>query len=319
MQVLIAGDPAGKWLPWLCEWGYEPVVTLSVEDAAEKLMSSTGPLIALLMPGLSTSDAQQVCRRVRSEPGMRYVFVIRPEDCARPEAVAGLLEAGADQVLPSTVSPVELEQRVAVGRRIAELQQRYAEATELLRLKASLDSLTGLHNRAEILRVLDRELNRMHRHGYTLSVLMIDVDHFKRINDEHGHPAGDEVLRRVGGILQKAMRSYDEIGRYGGEEFIAVLPETNLSQAIAAAERIRACIEQADVHYNKLKFNLTISIGAVASFGKEDTPQGLIERADMALYAAKQSGRNCVCAFPNQLPARPEDMLINIGAGDERE
>lgn len=313
MQVLVAGDPGGKWLPWLCEWGYEPIVTTSADDAAEKLMSASGPLIALLMPGLSTIDAERVCRRVRSEPGMRYVFVIRPEDSGRPETIAGLLEAGADQVLPPSVSPIELEQRIAVGRRIAELQQRYAEASEMLRVKASMDSLTGLHNRAEILRVLERELNRMHRHGYTMSVLMIDVDHFKKINDQHGHPAGDEVLRRVGATLQKAMRSYDDIGRYGGEEFIAVLPETNLNQAISAAERIRACIEQADVTYNKLKFNLTISVGAVASFGKEDTPQGLIERADMALYAAKQSGRNCVCAFPNELPARPEDLLIQAG------
>ncbi|HET9394765.1 MAG TPA: GGDEF domain-containing protein, partial [Nitrospiraceae bacterium] len=240
----------------------------------------------------------------------RYVFVIRPEDSARAETIAGLLEAGADQVLSPTVSPIELEQRVAVGRRIAELQQRYVEASEMLRVKASMDSLTGLHNRAEILRVLERELNRMHRHGYTMSVLMIDVDHFKRINDQHGHPAGDEVLRHIGATLQKTMRSYDEIGRYGGEEFIAVLPETTLNQAIAAAERIRCCVAQAEVRYNKLQFKLTISVGAVSSFGTEDTPQGLIERADMALYAAKQSGRNCVCAVPNELPARAENLLI---------
>jgi diguanylate cyclase (GGDEF)-like protein len=315
MQVLVAGDPGGKWLPWLCEWGYEPIVTTSAEEACEKLMSATGPLIALLMPGLSTADAEMICRRVRSEPGMRYVFVIRPEDSARPETVAGILEAGADQVLGPSVSPIELEQRIAVGRRIAELQQRYVEASEMLRLKASMDSLTGLHNRAEILRVLERELNRMHRHGYTMSVLMIDVDHFKKINDQHGHPAGDEVLRHIGGVLQRTMRSYDDIGRYGGEEFIAVLPETNLNQAISAAERIRACIEQADIRYNKLQFKMTISVGAVSSFGTEDTPHGLIERADMALYAAKQSGRNCVCAFPNELPARPENMLIRTGGG----
>jgi diguanylate cyclase (GGDEF)-like protein len=315
MQVLIAGDPGGKWLPWLCEWGYEPIVTASADEATDKLMSATGPLIALLMPGLPSADAEKICRRVRSEPGMRYVFVIRPEESTRAETIAGLLEAGADHVLSPSVSPVELEQRVAVGRRIAELQQRYSEASEMLRLKASMDSLTGLHNRAEILRVLERELNRMHRHGYTMSVLMIDVDHFKRINDQHGHPAGDEVLRHIGSILQNTMRSYDDIGRYGGEEFIAVLPETNLNQAIAAAERIRACVEQAEVRYNKLQFKLTISVGAVTSFGAEDTPTGLIERADMALYAAKQAGRNCVCAFPNELPARPENMLVSRSSG----
>lgn len=310
MQVLIAGDPGGKWLPWLCEWGYEPVVAPSVDDASAQLMSSSGPLIALMMPGLSTAEVETVCRRVRSEPGMRYVFVIRPEENARVATIASLLQAGADEVLPSTVSPVELEQRVAVGRRIAELQQRYNEASEMLRLKASMDSLTGLRNRAEILRVLERELNRMHRHGYTLSVLMIDVDHFKRINDQYGHPAGDEVLRRIGAVLEKTMRSYDEIGRYGGEEFIAVLPETTLNQALVAAERIRACVEEAEVRYNKLNFKLSISVGAVSSFGQEDTPQGLIERADMALYAAKQAGRNCVCGFPNELPQPPEEIVI---------
>ncbi|QDT54811.1 Response regulator PleD [Caulifigura coniformis] len=310
MQVLIAGDPGGKWLPWLCEWGYDPVVTRSADEAVGKLMASTGPLIALLMPGLSTVDAGAVCRQVRSEAGLRYVFVIRSDDDSRPQTIAELLEAGADQVLPATVSPLELEQRIAVGRRIAQLQQRFAEASEMLHVMATTDALTGLRNRSEILRVLDRELNRMHRHGYTLSVLMIDVDHFKKINDQYGHPAGDEVLRRIGNVLQTAMRSYDEIGRYGGEEFIAILPETTLHQAISAAERIRACVEQAEVRYNGLRFDLSISVGAVSSFGKEDTPGGLIERADMALYAAKQAGRNCVCGFPNELPARPEAAFV---------
>ena len=305
MQVLIAGDPGGKWLPWLCEWGYEPVVALSADQVIDQLMSPTGPLIALLMPRFPTADAQAICRKIRSEPALRYVFVIRSEENARTETTTGLLQAGADEVLPSTVPPLEFEQRIAVGRRIAELQQRFAEAGELLRIKANTDSLTGLRNRAEILRVLDRELNRMQRHGYTLSVLMMDVDYFKKINDLHGHPAGDEVLRRIGGLLQKTMRSYDEIGRYGGEEFIAILPETTLNQAIAAAERIRTCVEEAEVKFNKLEFKLSISVGAVSSFGEEDTAQGLIERADMALYAAKQAGRNCVCGFPNELPAMP--------------
>ncbi len=312
MQVLIAGDPGGKWLPWLCEWGYEAVVARSAGEAAELLRAETGPLIALLMPGLQTSDVEKICRELRSEQGLRYVFVIRPEDSARPEIVASLLRSGADEVLTSSISPVELEQRVAVGRRIAELQVRYAEASEQLHIRATTDSLTGLRNRSEILRVLDRELNRMHRHGSSLSVLMVDVDHFKKINDMHGHPAGDEVLRRVGAILQTAMRSYDAIGRYGGEEFVAVLPETGLNQAIIAGERIRACIEQADVRHNQLRFRLSISVGVVESFGERDTPASMIERADMALYAAKQSGRNCVCAFPNELPERPSGIASGI-------
>lgn len=309
MQVLIAGDASGKWLPWLCEWGYEPVVSASVDDATSQLMSSSGPFIALLMPGLSTVDAEAICRQVRAEPGSRYVFVIRPDDNPGTDTVAALLRAGADEVLPSSVAPLELEQRVAVGRRIAELQLRYAEATELLRIKATMDSLTGLRNRAEILRVLERELNRMHRHGSTLSILMIDVDHFKRINDQHGHPAGDEVLRRIGQTLQKAMRSYDEIGRYGGEEFIVILPETTLNQSLVAAERLRACVDEAEIRYNKLTFKMSISVGAVSSFGEEDTPQGMIERADLALYAAKQAGRNCVCGFPNEMPQRAEEII----------
>ena len=310
MQVLIAGDPGGKWLPWLCEWGYEPVVASMVDEASACLASASGPLIALLLPGMSTADAEVVCRGLRAEQGQRYVFVIRLEANPGVETVAGLLQAGADEVVPSAVAPIELEQRIAVGRRIAELQHRYAVECETLRVKATMDSLTGLRNRAEILRVLERELNRMHRHGSSLSVLMMDVDHFKRVNDLFGHQAGDEVLKNIGATLQRAMRSYDEIGRYGGEEFIAVLPETTLNQALVAAERIRTCVDETRVSYHGHEFQLSISIGVVSSFGEEDTPPGLIERADHALYAAKQSGRNCVCGFPNEMPDRPEPAIV---------
>lgn len=159
-------------------------------------------------------------------------------------------------------------------------------------LEASIrDELTGLHNRRYLMARLNEEFERARRKGTALGLLMMDVDHFKAVNDKYGHPAGDEVLRSIAQTLASMLREYDVGGRYGGEEFAVVLAETTPADMVKLAERIREAIEQLDAHGNATGIHVTISIG-VAVLRDDDSTETLLQRADTALYKAKKAGRN---------------------------
>lgn len=159
-------------------------------------------------------------------------------------------------------------------------------------LEASIrDELTGLHNRRYLMVRLNEEFERARRKGTALGLLMMDIDHFKIVNDTYGHPAGDEVLRSIAQTLASMLREYDVGGRYGGEEFAVVLAETTPEDMVRLAERIREKIEQLDDHGKAIGIHVTISIG-VAVLNETDTTQTLLQRADSALYRAKEEGRN---------------------------
>lgn len=159
-------------------------------------------------------------------------------------------------------------------------------------LEASIrDELTGLHNRRYLMARLNEEFERARRKGTALGLLMMDIDHFKIVNDTFGHPAGDEVLRSIAQTLASMLREYDVGGRYGGEEFAVVLAETTPADMVKMAERIREKIEQLDDHGNATGIHVTISIG-VAVLKDDDTTETLLQRADAALYRAKEEGRN---------------------------
>jgi diguanylate cyclase (GGDEF)-like protein len=175
-----------------------------------------------------------------------------------------------------------------------ERKQRDLEES-LLRIAqiAHTDELTQLLNRRSILERLGQELQRVRRYGADLSVLMIDVDHFKQINDRYGHPFGDHVLQIVAGLLKRALRSTDYLGRYGGEEFLAVLPMTAAAAALELAERLRLQIERHPlIAAETIAFQVTISLGAASFSQQSNTSELLVICADQALYRAKQSGRN---------------------------
>ncbi len=157
------------------------------------------------------------------------------------------------------------------------------------------DPLTGLFNRRHLEEELRKEIDRADRHGRPLALAMLDADHFKRINDGHGHQAGDEVLRAIARRCQNRLRSHDLIGRYGGEEFVIVFPETTLAEAAVVAERLRAAVTEQRIEGGGAKLSVTVSIG-LAELVPGQGLESLFRRADSALYRAKQDGRNLVRA-----------------------
>ncbi len=177
----------------------------------------------------------------------------------------------------------------------------------LLSEVSSRDALTGLYNRWFVMEKIDSELNRALRHGSPMSLLMLDVDHFKRINDTWGHSAGDQVLQGIGKLLRECCRVYDVPGRYGGEEFCIVLPETKTDNTTTVAERIRRRLETTELQCGDISIAVTASIGIAGmdapSDGDSLSPAGLIERADRALYTAKNRGRNRVEMWDSALLA----------------
>lgn len=187
----------------------------------------------------------------------------------------------------------ELEQRmISLQRENLDLTVRNRALSEV----SSRDTLTGLYNRWYVIEKIDSELNRAIRHGSPMSLLMLDLDHFKRINDTFGHPAGDEVLKSVGKLLRESCRVYDVPGRYGGEEFCVVLPETKPGSTTVVAERIRKRLESTELPCGESSIAVTASIGIAGMDTQSEhemlSPAELIDRADRALYSAKTRGRN---------------------------
>jgi diguanylate cyclase (GGDEF)-like protein len=203
---------------------------------------------------------------------------------------------------------VELEQRMmSLQRENLDLVVRNRTLSEV----SSRDSLTGLYNRWFVIEKLDSELNRAMRHGSPMSLLMLDVDHFKRVNDTFGHAAGDQVLQGIGKVLRDSCRVYDVAGRYGGEEFCIVLPETKPGNTSVVAERIRSRLESTEIPCGETSIVVTASIGIAGMDTPADSevlsPAALLDRADRALYSAKNRGRNRVEMWDSELLQGVED------------
>jgi diguanylate cyclase (GGDEF)-like protein len=209
----------------------------------------------------------------------------------------------------------ELKARLRTGERILHLEGRLVEAREMMRFKATHDALTSIWNRGVIMDLLGRELARSQRESGCTIVLLLDVDHFKSVNDTYGHPVGDDVLREIARRLLLSIRSYDFVGRYGGEEFLLVLNNCNPASAESRAEEIRKVIHSQPIQTSAGPLEVTISVGVLLSGEWGIRPvEELLYEVDAALYAAKAAGRNCIrMARPNASGRDPSAHMAEAG------
>ena len=245
----------------------------------------------LEMPGL---DGEKLLAARRCRPGREEVPFLFLTGSRDPERLVRLLRSGASDTIPKPFHPAELIARLELQLRLTRLQSELREKNATLARLSTTDSVTGLRSRRYVGELLAIEVLRATRYRTPLSVLMADLDHFKRINDAHGHRAGDAVLAGVGEAIRAALRGTDAAGRYGGEEILIVLPQTDLEGARVLAERLRQAVEHAEFAIGGARVSITVSIGAAALGGDVRSADDLVEAADGALYGAKESGRNRV-------------------------
>jgi two-component system cell cycle response regulator len=318
VRILIADDDAmsRRLLQKTLEnAGYRVTTVENGMLAKDQLCRPDGPRLALLDWIMPELDGPGVCREVRQRIDHPYVYmVLLTSKESKADTIAGL-ESGADDYLTKPFNPEELKARLRTGLRILDLQDRLVEAREEMRFRATHDTLTHLWNRGVITDLLTREMARGRREGANIAVILGDLDHFKKINDTYGHPAGDEVLRETSKRLLASVRSYDYIGRYGGEEFLMVLSNCEAQQAFSRAEQIRRAISDKPMETAAGSLGVTMSMGLLLS--KDWSPRSLEEilnLVDAALYAAKAAGRNCV-KFA-ELPAHRDVPGLPVGPAD---
>ena len=313
MKVLIADDDdvvRHILEATLLKWGYEAVIARNGLEAWRILQEDDAPKLVILdwiMPGM---DGPAVCREIRKLEDRPYIYVLLLTSKHRKEDVIAGLEAGADDYISKPFDPHELKVRLRAGRRILDLQAELLAARESLRYQATHDGLTGLLNRSATLEALRNELERAARQGTPLCVMLVDFDHFKDINDTYGHSAGDAVLWEAARRMRTSVRTYDHVGRYGGEEFLFILPGCDTENARNQAERLKTFITGQPVELPSLAISFTISVGTVVKYDPvlEDL-DSLVQAADAALYAAKVQGRNRIVVsessdfHPKSLPA----------------
>jgi two-component system, cell cycle response regulator len=313
MKILIADDdPVWRRMieAMLGELGDEVIALGDGLQAWHALQAQPRPALAILdwvMPGM---DGIEICRRVRESKEDPYVYILLLTVKDKKAELAEGFAAGADDYISKPFDPQELKGRLMAARRVIGVQTALLEAQRELRIRASLDSLTGLWNRGAILELLDRELARGVRERQPVGVLLGDVDYFKRINDTHGHDAGDRVLQEIVQRVGTVVRSYDYVGRYGGEEIVFVLPGCDAPTALATADRVRASIERQPFRYGEASLAVTMSVGvASTSQGPEAAAGPLLRSADAALYRAKAAGRNrSELGLPEAPGEGPDDL-----------
>jgi diguanylate cyclase (GGDEF)-like protein len=273
---------------YLTEWRLDFVAVGSGNEALGLLEGSEPPSMVLLDWMLPDLDGIEVCRRTRAN-GARapYVYMVMLTAKNRKQDLLFAMAAGADDYLSKPVDPSELRARIMAGKRILELQQS-------LRFAATHDFLTNLLNRSEILAAIEKEISRSGREGKPTTLMMADIDHFKRINDSLGHAAGDEVLKEVAIRLKSDLRPYDVLGRYGGEEFLIILPGCELTTGARRADEIRNLIAKDPIFTPFGTTTATVSVGVTATSDRKYSVSDLLHQADVSMYAAKKNGRNRV-------------------------
>jgi two-component system cell cycle response regulator len=281
--------------------GYQIDSATNGEEALA-MVRENPPHLILLDVMMPVMDGFEVSRRIKRDSALPFIPIILVTARGETEDKVEGLDAGADDYLTKPINFPELEARVRSMLRIKKLQdeldrknRQLEEANRQLRLLSITDGLTGLFNHRHSHELLREEYERCKRNGGSMAVIMLDLDRFKQLNDTHGHPTGDVILSETAKILQESAREVDMIGRYGGEEFIAILPGADENAAALFAERVRTTVEEYRYRDDGKEIRMTVSAGVASSRGDElAQADELIRLADRALYEAKNSGRNCI-------------------------
>ena len=298
MKVLIAtedGEFADELEKNLNDWGFEVYFTNDGLKALQLLQGSDdAPSIGIIDEKITKMAAHEILFRLRDRAAAHYQYLlILTESSTVPNQLIGL-DAGADVILQKPVSMVQFRIQLQVARRIMEHQMRQRVLQEDLWNQANQDALTNIPNRRAILRSLERNGATCAQREQPLGVVMIDLDYFKQINDTFGHDGGDAVLREVAERMKAGIRTTDTIGRFGGEEFLAVIPNCAGEELLRIAERIRSSVNR-PVQTDDQLIPISCSIGLAVRWDENDGDiQEALQRADKALYVAKEMGRNRV-------------------------
>jgi diguanylate cyclase (GGDEF)-like protein len=295
-KILVAEDnPISRRLleVLLRKWGFEVELATTGPEALEQLSRVDAPRMAILdwmMPGM---EGVQVCRNLRELPDRLYIYLLLLTARTSRQDVLDGLESGADDYLTKPFDSRELRARLIVGERILSLQDKLVAAADESRFRATHDSLTGIINRGTILECLRKEHSRQRREPVAFSIVIADIDHFKNVNDTFGHLVGDVVLRDVAQRISSLIRPYDSVGRFGGEEFLVVVPSSDELATLGLAERIREEINSSTIRMEGATISVTVSFGIAASTPENALdPNEMLRLADDALYRAKANGRN---------------------------
>lgn len=280
--------------------GYETTFATSGKKALERLETVKPDLILLdlMMPDMG---GLEVCEILKADPQYQKIPVIFLTASNEQESLIDAFAKGAVDYVTKPFHSAELLARVRTHLELKQARDALHEAYEVLERLVVVDPLTGVSNRRAIDVFAQEEYDRAQRYKTDFSVLMIDLDHFKKVNDIYGHYIGDECLKIVAEKLNNSLRIVDQFGRFGGEEFVAILPETSLTDAIKVAERLRIEVSQLVPDIKGFSASLSISIGVSAFQETDQAPTDIFKRADKALYEAKEMGRNLVRANPSEV------------------
>lgn len=296
MRILIADDDATTRFMLqavIVKWGFDASTACDGRETWEVMQRPDAPKLVLLDWMMPEMDGLEVLRHIRALQTDRPPYIIMLTARGEKEDIIVGLDAGANDYLSKPFDPGELRARIEVGRRMVELQDALVESREIMAHQATHDTLTGLLNRRAIIDRLKAELSHAGRRGDILAVGMCDIDHFKKVNDQYGHHAGDDALCGLAKILGEKLRAYDSVGRMGGEEFLVIAPIKTDMDCMAIFNRLCASAAESRMETRSGSLSITVSIGVTCADDK-NTVDEILAAADAALYRAKNEGRNRV-------------------------
>lgn len=299
MNILIADDDKVSLTileKQIRDWGHEPIIANDGHEALYYIMQDNIHIDAILldweMPGVSGIE---ICKRVRAYDNIKNIpsYIIILTGHSTPAHLKEALEAGADDFMSKPVSSIELRARLGVGLRNIYLHTRLQQALNNLEYKANHDPLTKLLNRGAIHERYPAELDRAIRNEECFSVGLIDIDHFKQINDTYGHDVGDKIIQEVANTIRASFRPYDLVGRWGGEEFVVIAVCKSCTSIAEVYDRLHDAIRNLVINVRGVDHNVTVSAGVTVVKSKEGTDlDSVVKKADIALYQSKESGRD---------------------------